>query len=265
MATDGGDSGRLTAIVAAGGTRWPGFGITTDDLTRHAATANLANCALENAADIVLACACLKGNKAALSELDRTIRDGVPAFVRRIDRDAHFADDVGQRLRERLLNDRPPRLGQYGGAGSLAHWLRVAAVRLAIDAKRAERSSERALAETFSDHIAAESRDPEIEILRARHGQALLDVISRGLHALPRRERAVLRLYLLANMNIDDLGRMYGVHRATVARWISRAEKAVFAGVRAEFRARWGIGTTDVASLARRIRSQLPFSLDDAL
>lgn len=255
----------LDAILIAGSANWPGFRLTLADLKDYAATTALADSALQNAADVVLVCACSKGIDAAVSALDRTIRDNVPMFLRRIDRDPEFVNDVCQRLQERLHSGQPQRLATYNGSGPLLNWLRVMAVRLAVDAKRAQPPLSNVLAESFADHAVAESLGPDLQVLKARYGQSLVDAISRGLHALPRRHRAVLRLYLLANLSSDEIGRMYDVHRSTVARWIASAERSIFDFVRAEFRERWGLETCDVASLARLIRSQLAISLEDVL
>jgi len=255
----------IDAILSAGSATWPGFRLTVADLTRYAATTALADSALENAADLVLVCACLKGVDAAVSTLDKTIRENVPIFLRRIDRDPEFVNDVCQRLQERLHSGEPIRLATYSGSGPLLNWLRVMAVRLAVDAKRAQPPLSNVLAESFADHVVAESAGPELQLLRDRYGQSLVDAVSHGLLALPRRQRAVLRLYLLANLSSDEIGRMYDVHRSTVARWIASAERSIFDFVRAEFRERWGLETRDVASLARLIRSQLPISLEKVL
>jgi RNA polymerase sigma-70 factor (ECF subfamily) len=255
----------LDAILIAGGATWPDFRLTLADLERYAATTALADSALQNAADVILVCACVNGAGAAVSTLDRTIRENVPIFLRRIDRDVEFANDVCQRLQERLLGGDPPRLATYSGSGPLLNWLRVMTVRLAVDAKRAQPPISNALAESFADHAAAEGIGPDLQVLKARYGQSLVDAVSRGLLALPRRQRAILRLYLLANLSSDEIGRMYDVHRSTVARWIATAERSIFDSVRVEFRERWGLETTDVASLARLIRSQLPISLEKVL
>ena len=68
-----------------------------------------------------------------------------------------------------------------------------------------------------------------------------------------------------ADLSTDEIGRMYDAHRSTIARWIASAERSVFDTVKSEFRERWGLATSDVASLARLIRSQLPISLEKVL
>jgi len=261
-----GKSGReIESIAGAGRARWPQFAVCVKDVADYSARAQLADSALEHAADVVLACACVKNVPAAVAELDRVIRDNVPMFVRRIDRNPEFAEEICQRLYVRLLAGDPPRLATYTGSGPLLHWLRVMAVRLAIDTKRAEPPLMNVFAATVADNLAADGVGPELDVLRAQYGPSLLEAVSRGLGALPRRQRAVLRLYVLAHLSSDEIGRMYGVHRATVARWISAAERSVFDAVKADFRQRWGFATSDVASLARLIRSQLPLSLEETL
>src|SRR5262249_46069816 len=84
---DGGTASGLDVILSAGGARWPGFGLTLADLQAYADKTALADSALQHAADVLLVCACLKGVAAAISALDRTIRENVPMFLRRIDRD----------------------------------------------------------------------------------------------------------------------------------------------------------------------------------
>jgi RNA polymerase sigma-70 factor len=261
----GNEMAGFEGMLAAGRARWGDIGITAADLASYAGATSLASSAMEHGADVVLACGCVRGVRSAINQLDRLIRESVPSFLRRIDRDPEFADDICQRVREKLLNGTPPGLATYAGSGPLLNWMRVTTVRLALDAKRQNTSLARRFSDTATDHLIADRAGADVEVLKARYGPRLLEAVSRALKALPRRERAVLRLYLLANLTIDDLGRMHSVHRSTVARWIGIAERSVFDAVKAEFRAQWGLATSDVTSLVRLIRSDLPISLDEAL
>src|SRR3982751_887777 len=56
-------------------------------------------------ADLYLACACLHGDEGAWRELDRAHLARVGEFVGRIDRSPAFADEVRQRLAEKLVHD----------------------------------------------------------------------------------------------------------------------------------------------------------------
>src|SRR5581483_4498624 len=89
--------------------------------------------------DLYLACACARGVPAALAALDRAVLLRVPAFICRVSTDAAFADEVRQQLRERLLVAPPggaPKIAEYGGAGALHAWVRVAALRTALNLRR---------------------------------------------------------------------------------------------------------------------------------
>jgi RNA polymerase sigma-70 factor (ECF subfamily) len=265
MPGNGGTGADLEGILCAGGTAWPDFGVTLADLQSYASQTRLGDSAVDNAADVLLVVACVKGVTRAINALDCTIRERVPVYLKRIDRNTEFANEMCQRLQERLLRGEPPRLATYSGSGPLINWLRVLTVRLAVDSKRAEPPLSTVLAEGFAEQMVADRANPDLQLLMARYGQSLLDAVSRGLRDLPRRQRAVLRLYILSRLTIEELGRMYDVHRSTAARWIASAERSVFDTVKREFRERWALATSDVASLARLIRSQLPLSLERVL
>ena len=57
--------------------------------------------------------------------------------------------------------------------------------------------------------------------------QPFAKVFAEALDALSARERNVLRLYLIDGVSAEVIGKMYRVHRATVARWITRARQTV--------------------------------------
>ncbi len=62
-------------------------------------------------------------------------------------------------------------------------------------------------------------------------------------------------------MTIDNLCGLYGVHRATVARWIVRIKAELFARATDELKQRLGLDSAEVQSLCEAVRSQLEMSL----
>ncbi|MEM9461696.1 MAG: transcriptional regulator, partial [Myxococcota bacterium] len=64
---------------------------------------------------------------------------------------------------------------------------------------------------------------------------------------------------------IDRIGAIYGVHRATAARWIARARAQLLEGTRAEFAARTSVSAEHCDSLFALMRSQLDVSLPGLL
>jgi RNA polymerase sigma-70 factor (ECF subfamily) len=66
-----------------------------------------------------------------------------------------------------------------------------------------------------------------------------------GVEALAPRDRMVLRLYLLRGDNIDAIGKIYGVHRATVARWIVAAQRSIVNAVTARMESELGFSPSE--------------------
>src|SRR5262245_57916100 len=83
-------------------------------------------------ADLYLAYGCARGAPAAPAAYDELV---APILARLAQRWCHARidpADLAQALRVRLFvggGDGPPRIAQYRGEGSLAHWLRIAAAR----------------------------------------------------------------------------------------------------------------------------------------
>jgi RNA polymerase sigma-70 factor (ECF subfamily) len=219
-----------------------------------------------HASDVYLAAGCLLGIPAALTVLERDYLARVPRFVAPIDRRPEFADEVVQLLRERLLSPESRKLAAYTASGPLLAWMRISARRLAIDVQRRAGVEARHV-----DHRAPEwelvvgAADPENDVLRSRYREPLELAIQRAVAGLSSRDRMVLRLYLFGGQNIQQIGKTYGVHRATVARWITAAQEAIVAAVRVELGARFGISGNECDSLARGLRSTLNVSLSGVL
>ena len=97
-----------------------------------------------HARDMFLAAACAAGDADALSILESGPLREIPAFVARIDTQPDFAAEVAQTVRQKLLvapaPGQPAKIAEYRGAGPLGGWIRVIAVRVALDLKRAQSS-----------------------------------------------------------------------------------------------------------------------------
>jgi RNA polymerase sigma-70 factor (ECF subfamily) len=215
-------------------------------------------------ADMFLAAACVGHDARALAALERDFLADLPRIVAAIDPAPGFGTEVAQTLRERLLVAPLLRLRQYSGAGSLAGWLRVAAKRLAVDLKRREGASLRQMGQ-LETALARSPRDPEWEVVHRRFRKPLEAALRGALDALAARDRMVLRLYLIRGENIGAIGRMYGVHRATVARWIVAAQRAIIDAVTARLQNELGFSARECQSLARDLKSDLSFTLERLL
>jgi RNA polymerase sigma-70 factor (ECF subfamily) len=167
--------------------------------------------------------ACLAHDAAALSELDALLASTVRGLRNRAD--ASEQDELCQQLRIRLLvpsAGAAPKLGLYGGRGSLKGYLRVVAVNL-LNRQQADRleASDGALV------AAADGRDWEAHVVRVDQQQQFREAFQRAVSALTSRQRTLLRLNLLDALSIDELAPIYGVSRATAARWLADARVAL--------------------------------------
>ena len=254
----------------AGRARWPEIGLALDAFGAHVAALRAEGDApsdedlASQGADMFLAAACLAGDARALAALGREFLAPLPRTVAAVDASPGFGTEVAQALRERLLVPPLLRLRQYSGAGSLAGWLRVAAKRLAVDLKRREGASLRQMGQ-LETALAKSPRDPEWELVHRRFRQPLEAALRAALDALEARDRMVLRLYLIRGENIGAIGRMYGVHRATVARWIVAAQRAIIDAVTERLQNELGFSARECQSLARDLKSGLSFTLERLL
>src|SRR5580658_856001 len=101
-------------LVAVGKAAWPGFEID-DDYLRNKIEEQLVERRLVegrasepapaelHASDLFLAAACARGHPEALAAFDESFLSHVAAYVARLNPSAEFADEVRQRLREKLL------------------------------------------------------------------------------------------------------------------------------------------------------------------
>jgi RNA polymerase sigma-70 factor, ECF subfamily len=103
--------------------------------------------------------------------------------------------------------------------------------------------------------------DPALKYLKAKFADEFEVALARACAALTDRDRTILRLRFADDLNIDQIGGLYGVHRATVARWIARIRDEIFATTRRELVGRLKLSDSDFDSLLRLARSQLDLSL----
>ena len=71
----------------------------------------------------------------------------------------------------------------------------------------------------------------------------------------------LLRFHHLDGLTVDDLARMYNVHRATAARWVAAAREAVFEETRLRLHDRLGVDDSTAVSVVKLVQSQLVNSL----
>ena len=70
---------------------------------------------------------------------------------------------------------------------------------------------------------------------------------------------------MLDGWSIDQIGSLYGVHRATAARWLTNAREELGARIRAGLAERLEIGESQVDSIVALVTSRIELSLERLL
>lgn len=200
------------------------------------------------AGDLWLAYGCSTGDKRALLRFQDRFRSDIEIAVARSGNADVSPEDFRQHILGKLftaVGDAPPRIAEYGGRGSLRGWLRITIVRQMIDFVR--RTQRRELGHQVDEAellgLSAATADPELAYARTSFESELREALKDGFASLSARERNLLRHFLIHGLGIDDVARIYDVHRATAHRWRLRAQDTLLHATRAALRARLGTDT----------------------
>lgn len=171
--------------------------------------------------------------------------------------------EIEQTLREHLFVSRPgvlPKIAQYAGKGDLAGWVSVSATRAALRArKKASREISVDESGILVKHVA--HKDLELDYIKESYRPAFKEAFHEALASLDDRERLLLKQHAVDGLTIDALGEIYGVHRATAARWVANVRGDLLDRTREAFTRRMKVGRAEFESLLRLARSQLDVSL----
>lgn len=215
---------------------------------------------IQELADLYLAFACVVGSDDARRRLAEelwqvtVVSTAVPQAT---------VDDARQVAFERLLAFRNPKIASYDGRGPLRGWLRVVLAREAL-ALQKQSKLQRGPSHDWMDalvEVAAPSEDPESATLKADLWAQVRAALKRAAGSLPSKERALLRQHLALGMSIEVLSPVYGVHRATIARWIAAAKDEFVARFHAEMQANLGLRRPELASVYALVQNRLDIGL----
>lgn len=207
--------------------------------------------------DWALAAACAAHVPEAIAQVERTAIADVPLFIKRIDPSPSFSDELVQTLRERLFVTPAggvARIGSYSGRGPLGGWIRVISVRLALELKRKETVQ---APENAADRLVDLALGPEDQAAKNEHSEAAQTALRIALTSLTSRQRNLLRLRFAEGWSPQDLGKTYGVHRGTIARWVQEAREHVKVAMARELANILGFSEDEMPSVMRAVESRL--------
>lgn len=192
-----------------------------------------------NLSDVLLAFASLKGDRAALKELEaRLLAVGRPALSRYGDQS--FAEDVLQEVREKLLVGANAKLRAYSGRGALVQFLKTVVTTSAIDKLRQQKSREGDDAgddDERLEKLASSDRNADSQIFSARSKSQFSKAFKEALSALTAQERTLLRMKFVDGVSVEEIGKAFQVHRTTAMRWIEKLQADLLRDTRERLKA----------------------------
>jgi RNA polymerase sigma-70 factor (ECF subfamily) len=215
--------------------------------------------------DLYLACACLHGVPNAVERTLAAHAETLDAVARRLGLSPESRDDLRQILGERLFvggDGAPPRIEQYTGSGTLRSWLKAVATRIALDLVRRSPRDQPANDDTLDERLIACIADPpDVRLQKESDRRHLRLALTSAFAELEQQEKNLLRYALLDDLGIDELARIYAIHRATAARRLVAARDRLATGARRWLQANLRLDASACASLVREGLSQVDLTL----
>lgn len=258
----------LESAVAEARSAWPTIDLASDRFLEYLGDRLPAGVEIEDAlrgvhvSDLYLACACVDGNAAALAAFDGHCFAVVDRALLRLGLHADAVDEVKQRLRRALLvaDTGPPRIAAFAGRGDLRSWVRITAVHEALAIARHAQRHGFADDDRLADLVAA-GTTPEVEYFKRVYQREFERAFRDAVQALSDRERMLVRLHFLDGVTVQEIGRLYRVHRVTAGRWLEAARDTLLATTRAHLQDRLNVQPAELDSILRLVLSQLQINL----
>ncbi|MBK7580200.1 MAG: sigma-70 family RNA polymerase sigma factor [Myxococcales bacterium] len=214
--------------------------------------------------ELYLCCACLSGSSAAINELDRRFIADSGRALGRFRNDSQAREEALQHAREKLLTggaDAPPKLAQYSGRGALGGWIRVVVVRTALNTQRAEKRHVPRDDDLLATRIAEDSADPELRVMKAEYADTLAQAVAGAFRRLTSEQRNLLRMYVIDELSLAELGRLHSVDASTISRWLTKIRGRLLEDAQNELLERHALRPSECASVMRLVRSDLHLSI----
>jgi RNA polymerase sigma-70 factor (ECF subfamily) len=227
----------------------------------------LASLAVE---DLFLCYACGTGNVLAIDAFWREYEAELKAVANKLHTTGASYEDIRQCLCNKLFLDggtRRPRILEYRGTGPLRHWFRVLATRTVLDETRKERRAQAVKGNVKQQALSevVPNADPELDNIRQRYRGEFRSAFERATGLLTPEERNLLRCTYLKGMSTDDIGRAFGMHKATAARHLARARNRLLELTRAELKGQLGADSGELDSIIRLFDGELSISISRLL
>ncbi|HSO74596.1 MAG TPA: sigma-70 family RNA polymerase sigma factor [Blastocatellia bacterium] len=190
-----------------------------------------------NCQDLCLAVACAKGDDSAWEDFYREYRSYMINIARTMTQDAGAAEQLADSTFAELYGlresggARVSKFSFYSGRGSLRGWLRAVVFQLSADQHRQTNRLVQTEEPEDMDRLVRAGPEPvradpsELEFVRERYSGAVSAALRRAIADLDSRERLLLAYYYYDDMTLREIGQVFGVHEATISRWLTKVQK----------------------------------------
>jgi RNA polymerase sigma-70 factor, ECF subfamily len=242
------DAATASALVEARST-YPGVNLLDGVFAAHLAEkVRAATGSALRTTELFLACACAHRDAMAIAYLERDTFGEVEAVYRRFPTLGLPLDDVKQRVRETLFLKDPPAIASYAGTGSLHGWVRAAVLHMLLNVVQRE-TREEPTDDALFDVMLGSDPSAETAYVKLACRAELEGALAFAMGALADRDRCLLRHAFVDGRSVDEIGAIYGVHRATAARWVAAARVQLVELTRADLVRRLAISETEARSI----------------
>ncbi len=177
--------------------------------------------------DLELARAAARRDARATRELNDVLEREAQKALARMRFTPDEVAELVQRLRVRLFVEDGGRLDTYDGRGPIAAWFRAMIVHAALDERRKEARRGPARGDSALENVVKSGVDAELGALRSRYAKEFSEAFRGALGARTPRERTIRRLVYVDGLTAAQVGKVYGTHRVSVARWLGDVRRKI--------------------------------------
>jgi RNA polymerase sigma-70 factor, ECF subfamily len=248
--------------------RWQGLPVELEAFLRYSTKRRVALSTLskEIGADFYLAFACSHRLAGSIETFHRMYGRRIAAIGQRFGGSESFADEIMQRVFEKLFVARSereePGIAQYRAEAPLSAWVNTVARRIAFRQVKSARP-ERLLDEELLAQEIADVCDQELLLLREQHRDVVREALACALRRMPTREQRFLKMNLVAGVSMERIGKIYGISQSSVSRKIQRAISHVISEAKAEACDKLRISSGEADSIFKLIQSCIDLTLSN--
>lgn len=215
-------------------------------------------------AELFLICACLERRSGAFEAFQARYLAASRPATSRMGLSAAMTADAEQIACEKLFvasPDHEPKILDYVGQGNLAVLVRVIVVRTAVSLLRKHKREVLRDDDDFAP-LHDELSDPALDLIRSDFKKEFAPAFAESLKTLSERDRNFLRLRFVEGLPVDQIGRLYRVHRVTASRNLSRIRRSLRDETRSRLGKKLKLTPETLDSFMRLVDSRLEVSIE---